>query len=145
MQYVYNCVFVVSVWLQHYPRFPVQTAASAVSAASDSASDSDGGAGDVLDFIMGIYSLERVGIGHDSKEAVRAAARRFSCDDLFDCDAEDFILRATDEADEAGAETHTTDAPPPPMSCRVYTQALTYSFYADKIGIDIRLVRPRSD
>ena len=83
------------------------------------------GADEVLDFIMGIYTLERVGIGHDSKEQVRDAARKCRAEDFFNVDSSAFSLK--------------TKHLRPSMECSQYTTALTYTFYASKIGIDIHI------
>jgi hypothetical protein len=81
---------------------------------------------ELLDFMMGIYALERVGIGHDSKEEVRAALAKCTFEDLFDLDIQDF-KKSPFPAKEA------------PLSYRDYTRVLTYSFYANKTGIDIHI------
>lgn len=81
---------------------------------------------EVLDFIMGIYALERIGIAHDSKEEIRAVAKSFSVDDLFGYEYKVFRQPASSYKKL-------------PMEWRDYTNALTYSFYAVKTGIDIHI------
>lgn len=76
---------------------------------------------------MGIYTLERVGIGHDAKEEVRAAAERCSVEDFFGVTAAAFTPSTRNE---------------PPLSFCEYSNALTYSFFAGKIGIDIKVDLP---
>lgn len=81
---------------------------------------------ELLDFMMGIYALERVGVGHDSKEELRSAIAKSTFGDLFDLDIADFQKKPF-PAKEA------------PLSYRDYTRVLTYSFYANKTGIDIHI------
>jgi hypothetical protein len=69
--------------------------------------------------------LERVGIGHDSKEEVRIAASKFTAEDFFDATRNDFVLKP--------------GMTEPPLEHSHYTQALNYSFYASKVGIDIKI------
>ena len=104
-------------WLHAYPVFGQE--ANGVGESEEIAS-----ADEVLDFVMGIYALERVGIGHDSKEAVRAAAAQYNTADFFGVPASAFI-RSTSTI--------------PAMEMREFTQALTYTFYASKVGIDVKL------
>jgi hypothetical protein len=101
-------------WLHVYPSFGGDTSAS------------EGGepeADEVLDFVMGIYTLERVGIGHDSKESVREAAKKLKTDELFDVGESCFSMKVRHMR--------------PTMEWRQYTKALTHTFYASKIGVDI--------
>ena len=81
---------------------------------------------EVLDFIMGIYALERIGIAHDSKEEIRSTAKKLTVNELFGCDGKIFRQIATSFRN-------------PPMEWRDYTNALTYSFYATKTGIDLHI------
>lgn len=98
-------------WLHTYPSF------------NNDNSDGDPEADEVLDFVMGIYTLERVGIGHDSKELVREAAKKIKAEDFFDVPESAFSMK--------------TRYMRPTMEWRQYTKALTYTFYASKIGVDI--------
>ena len=107
---------VAQMWLQHYPTL----------------SNNDGGgkkknppADEVLDFVMGIYALERVGIGHNSKEEVRNVAKGYNLRDFFDIDPLLFQVSPSSYSK-------------PPLDYREYTQVLTYSFYAEKTGINIQ-------
>ena len=87
--------------------------------------EEDPTADEILDFVMGIYALERVGIGHDSKEEVRNVAKKYTLEDFFDIDA--FVFQSGIEYSK------------PQIEWREYTQILTYSFYAEKTGIDIHI------
>jgi hypothetical protein len=69
--------------------------------------------------------LERVGIGHDSKEEVRIAASKFTAEDFFDATKDEFTLKPNTNS--------------PPLEHSQYIQALNYSFYATKVGIDIKI------
>ena len=86
---------------------------------------------------MGIYTLERVGIGHDAKEEVRLAAARCSVEDFFGVTAEAFRAPPlTTPAIKAPLPT------PLPLSHGELSNALTYSYFAGKIGIDIKVKLP---
>jgi hypothetical protein len=101
-------------WLQYYPSF------------KDSGDENEEASPDsVMDFIMGIYTLERVGIGHDSKEQVREAAKKLSIEDIFDI--------------PEGALSPKIRHLRPTMQCSQYATCLTYTFYASKVGIDIHV------
>lgn len=104
-------------WLHSYPVFGQE---------ANGVGEPEGGASadEVLDFVMGIYALERVGIGHDSKEAVRAAAAKYDTEDFFGVPASSFVR---------------TSSTMPAMEMRDFTNALTYTFYAGKVGIDVKL------
>lgn len=78
------------------------------------------------DFIMGMYTLERVGIGHDAKEEVRAAAAKCSVEDFFGVSAEAFLC----------------SSPLPLLTSRQYSHALTSTFFAGKVGIDVKVDFP---
>ena len=98
-------------WLHTYPSFGGENSEGEIEA------------DEVLDFVMGIYTLERVGIGHDSKESVREAAKKVKTEDFFDVSESAFSTKIRHMR--------------PTMEWRQYTKALTYTFYASKIGIDI--------
>lgn len=72
---------------------------------------------------MGIYALERVGIGHDSKEEVRKECPKFTTEDYF--------------GEKNTAFQYEPSHTAPTMELSYYTSALTYGYYANKIGIDI--------
>lgn len=80
----------------------------------------------LLDFMMGMYTLERVGIGHDAKEEVRAAAQKYSVEDFFG-------------VSEAAFRGNVDDGRQLPMTLSEYSNALSYTFYAHKVGIDIKV------
>jgi hypothetical protein len=82
---------------------------------------------------MGIYTLERVGIGHDSKE-VRAAAAQCSVLDLFGMSPHAFLHRCLPVHVSA-----VSALPPPAISYRDHSNALTCYFYTDKVGINIKV------
>jgi hypothetical protein len=77
---------------------------------------------EVLDFIMGIYTLERVGIGHDSVL------------DLFGVSPHAFLHRCLPVHVSA-----VSALPPPAISYRDHSNALTCYFYTDKVGINIKV------
>lgn len=99
-------------WLHEFPLFKFEQ--------GETATD------EVLDFIMGIYSLERIGIAHDSKEDIRSCVKEFTVDDWFNCEGKVFRQIATTFKS-------------PPLEWRDYTNALIYSFYATKTGIDLHV------
>ena len=105
-------------WLQNYP---------SLSRASSPSPD------EVLDFIIGIYTLERVGIGHNSKE-VRAAAAQCSVLDLFGMSPHAFLHRCLPVHVSA-----VSALPPPAISYRDHSNALTCCFHTDKVGINIKV------
>ena len=76
---------------------------------------------------MGMYTLERVGIGHDAKEEVREAVFKYSVEDFFGVSEDTF---RGDFMEDDGAL---------PMTLREFSNALAYSFYASKIGVDIKV------
>ena len=81
----------------------------------------------VQDFVQGIYTLERVGIGHNSKEEVRATVQECSIKGLFGvCEAS---FSVEDQQDD---ETLL-------LPLRSYANALTYTYYSEKTGIDIKV------
>jgi hypothetical protein len=89
------------------------------------ADDDEPSPDDVTDFIMGIYALERVGIGHDSKEEVRSAAAKFQASDFFGVSKSAFIV--------------TADTVKSPLEHTDFINALNSSYYASKVGIDIQV------
>lgn len=97
-------------WLQNYPSF---------NSAEEPPAD------EILDFIMGTYALERVGIGYDSKEEIRNAAKRYTLNDFFGIKIEDLHY----EPD--GSEAY--------LQWSEYIQIIAYTFYAEKTGIDIHV------
>lgn len=103
-------------WLKTYPTLMKSNENGAVEEVS---------ADEILDFIMGIYALERVGIGHDSKEEVRKEAKAFTTEDFFGEDESAFEYKPT--------------LSEPTMNLTSFTTALTNSYYANKIGISIRI------
>ena len=90
----------------------------------DGESDLDGDV--VVDWIMGLYSLERVGIGHDAKEEVRTAASKMTVEDFFNLDPSCFRIRSL-------------PVDGPPMSHSEYTTVLSSTFYAVKTGISVHV------
>eukprot|EP01041_Mallomonas_annulata_P012193 gene12193-25611_t len=115
-------------WLQHYPSLAPNTDDENENDSSHSkhSKKHQPTADEVLDFIMGIYALERVGIGHDSKEEVRTAASKYSTEDFFDISPKYF---------DKSRGLHSSER----IECRDFTQVLTYSFYAEKTGINIQI------
>lgn len=98
-------------WLQQYP--------SLFSIAEDGDILPD----EVMDFILGMYILERVGICHDCKEEVRAVAEQFTVESFFGVSEEVFKSPL-----QSGN-----------MSFRCFSNALSNVYLAERIGIDIAI------
>ena len=124
-------------WLKHYPSFLSKEQQEKIDKArEDSTNDKnkkvrrnddedDPSPDEVTDFIMGIYALERVGIGHDSKEEVRSAASKFQAEDFFGVPESAFRI---------GPDTIKS-----PLQHTDFINALNSSYYASKVGIDIKV------
>ena len=95
---------------------------------------------EILDFTMGIYSLERIGIAHDSKEEIKSLARTFSVADLFGVEYKVFRPPQLNSSSRSSSSSFSSSSSHHlPMEFRDYTNALTYSFYAVKAGIDLHV------
>ena len=127
-------------WLKHYPSFlsaeqkggkhePTahgdDEEAKSKRRPAQQDNDDEPSPDEVTDFIMGIYALERVGIGHDSKEEVRSAASKFQADDFFGVPESAFRI---------GPDTTRS-----PLEHTDFINALNSSYYASKVGIDIKV------
>lgn len=116
-------------WLHHYPSFLNEKKSKDKNEENPSQGkgddDDEPTPDDVTDFIMGIYALERVGIGHDSKEEVRSAAAKFQATDFFGVSKSSFII--------------TPETVKSPLEHSDYINALNSSYYASKVGIDIQV------
>ena len=80
----------------------------------------------LIDFMMGVYSLERVGIGHDSKEELRTAISKCSLSDLFGVDKDEIRVKSL-PVDE------------PAMAHSDYISCISSAFYGTKTGINVQL------
>lgn len=75
---------------------------------------------------MGVYSLERVGIGHDSKEELRNAISKCKVIDLFGIEKEDVYVRPLPVNEPAMAHSD-------------YISCISSAFYGSKTGINVHL------
>ena len=80
----------------------------------------------LIDFLMGVYSLERVGIAHDSKEELRAAILKCSVTDLFGIEKDEIRIKPL-PVDE------------PAMAHSYYISCISSAFYGTKTGINVHL------
>jgi hypothetical protein len=80
----------------------------------------------LLDFVMGIYILERVGIGHECKEEVITAISKCTIEDLYDLEPSCFFVKPLPVADEC-------------MPITSFVSCLSSAFVAAKTGINIHI------
>ena len=101
-------------WLKHYPTL------------RNESEEEDEDPDKLLDFMMGLYSLERVGIGHGSKEELRVACSKCSLVDLFGIEKDDIMVRSLPVSEPAIAHSD-------------YISCISSAFYAAKTGINVHL------
>ena len=102
-------------WLKHYP-----------SLKKDGEEEEDDDPERLIDFLMGVYSLERVGIAHDSKEELRTAISKCSLTDLFGIEKDEIRIKPL-PVDE------------PAMAHSYYISCISSAFYGTKTGINVHL------